>query len=433
MKRAIKAGMLIISVLVIATAVMWVFKICPPEGPWPMPPWCESSPTFNKSDETSWEQPQEYLDMIQGSDWKIPDADIKIATGHTLMDIYNTFLFQNRFESSITSMKKNNAQWVVYDNYWSYHSINPPVIGPYVKLYTHSFRHAREEEIGMMIKSTHESDMKFALMIELNFDVAKGSFTNWEEERKFWTDSAAQLEEMGKALSSPTAEVNAYWDEWFKQYTECVLSNAAIAQKYGADMLVIGKQLDGAVKEGNTQRWKDLIVKVREVYEGPISYAGYTNNYFSQFQEAGFMADLDYITIYLYNSIDIRKDPSIAELKASLEKIIDTQIDYYAEKSGKKVILMTPFQSREFGANQEWFEPADEAPDIAQDLLIQAKMYEALFQALEDEENVEMVWTWGYWWLENDFNRDEGSAASFEKSSSIRNKPAAEVIKRWSR
>ena len=349
------------------------------------------------------------------------------------MDIYNTFLFKNRFESSILSMKNNNAQWAVYDNYWSYHSINPPVIGEYIKLYEHSFRHATEEEIGMMIKTTHENGMKFALMSELNFDVAKGSFTNWEEERKFWTDSAALLEEMGKGLSSPTPEINAYWDEWFKQYTTFILSNAQIAQKYGADMLVIGKQIDGAVKEGNTQRWKKLIKEVREIYEGPISYAGYTNNGYTQFQEAGFITELDYITIYMYNSIDTNENPSIAELKTSFEKIIDDQADYYYKKTGKKVILLTPFQSRGFGANQEWFEPAAEAPNVKQDLLMQAKMYEALFQALEDEESVAMVWTWGYWWLENDFNRDEGSPASFEKSSSVRNKPAAEVIKRWSK
>jgi hypothetical protein len=371
--------------------------------------------------------------MVRGSEWKIPEGEIKITTGNTFMDIYNTFLFKNRFESSIIAMKNNNAKWAVYDNYWSYHSINPPVIGPFNDIYKHSFRHATEEEIGMMIKTTHENGLNFALMAELCFDVAKGSFTNWEEGRKFWNDSAALLQEMGEALLSPTAEVNAFWDEWFEQYTSFICSNATTAQKYGADMLVIGKQIEGAVREGNTERCKTLIKQVRDIYKGPISYAGWTVNDYTQFQDAGFIGDLDYITIYMYNSIDIKENPSIAELKTSFEKIIDDQADYYYRKTGKKIILLTPFQSRDFGANQEWFEPATEAPDVKQDLLIQAKMYEALFQALEDEESVEMVWTWGYWWLENDFNRDGGTPASFEKSSSVRNKPAAEVIKRWSK
>lgn len=44
-------------------------------------------------------------------------------------------------------------------------------------------------------------------------------------------------------------------------------------------------------------------------------------------------------------------------------------------------------------------------------------MYEALFQALADKDYIESVWTWGYWWLEDDFNREDGNAASFDKSS----------------
>ena len=469
MKKLIKVFGISILFIIVAVFVMWIFKICPPEGPWPMPPWCSNTQistiypqsdsakagitqqgAVNKGttgqqpktditrqatpvDDTTWQQPQEYLNMISGPEWLTADSVRRITTGHTFMDLNNTFLFKNRFTSTIKSMKSNNAQWAVFDNYNSYHSLNPPVIGPYKDMWEHSFRHATENELKTMIETAHQNGMKFALMTELNFDVAKGKFTTWEENQKFWQDSQALLDRMGSGLDNPTPEQTEYWDKWFVEYTKFILSNASVAQKYGADMLVIGKQIDGAVRMGNTQRWKKLIKEVRGVYLGPIAYAGYTHNDYTQFQECGFVSDLDYIIIYMYNAVAEDENPSIVKLKESFERIIDKQADYYYQKTGKKVILLTPFQSRDYGAKQEWFEPSTTAPGVKKDLLIQAKMYEALFQALSDEKAVEMVWTWGYWWLEDNFNRDEGSPASFEKSSTIRNKPAAEVIKKWSK
>ncbi len=469
MKKLLKLLGMFILFIIAAVIVMWIFKICPPQGPWPMPPWCDNSQTseaYQQSDtakagitqqgsanqgtggqqsktdttgkgtaagDTVWQQPQEYLNMISGPGWLPADSVTKITTGHTFMDLNNTFLFKNRFAPTIKSMKSNNAQWAVFDNYNSYHSLNPPVIGTYTDTSEHSFRHATDAELKTMIETTHQNGLKFALMTELSFDVAQGKFTTWEENEKFWKDSQALLDKMGSGLDKPTSEQTAYWDKWFAEYTKFIMSNASAAQKYGADMLVIGKQIDGAVRMGNTQRWKKLIQEVRSVYQGPIGYAGFTNNDYTQFQECGFISDLDSIIIYMYNAVSQKENPSIAELKDSFERIIDKQADYYYEQTGKKVILLTPFQSRDYGAKQVWFEPAAPAPGVKQDLLIQAKMYEALFQALSDEKSVEMVWTWGYWWLENDFNREQGSQASSEKSSTVRNKPAAEVIKKWSK
>ncbi|MBC8496450.1 MAG: protein kinase, partial [Chloroflexi bacterium] len=54
-----KAGIIlggIIGVLLLGLILMWVFDICPPEGPWPIPPWCPGStyklPTIGGEEET---------------------------------------------------------------------------------------------------------------------------------------------------------------------------------------------------------------------------------------------------------------------------------------------------------------------------------------------------------------------------------------------
>ena len=46
----------VIGVILLALILMWVFDICPPEGPWPIPPWCPGStyklPTIGGAEET---------------------------------------------------------------------------------------------------------------------------------------------------------------------------------------------------------------------------------------------------------------------------------------------------------------------------------------------------------------------------------------------
>ena len=57
-------------------------------------------------------------------------------------------------------------------------------------------------------------------------------------------------------------------------------------------------------------------------------------------------------------------------------------------------------------------------------------MYEALFQSIQDKDWVAGVWTWGYWWRDDFINHEAGDA-SFEKSSTVRNKPAMWIIQKW--
>lgn len=363
MKKLTKIMIAIPVLLVAVVVVMWVFKISPPPGPWPMPPWYEGDVKLD-ADETPWVQPQENLDLVNGEGFISASSVVKVSTGHTFMDIYNTRIFEKSLTPTIESIKQNNGSWVIYDNYNSYHQMNPPVIGPIPNSNPQTFRSASEKELQSMIQLVHDQGLKFALMTELNYDVAMGQFTTWDESQEFWDSSATFLTQMGENLDQATAEQNTYWDQWFEQYTACILFNTEVAENYGADMLLIGKQIDGAVRKGNTARWEELIRQVRETYSGPISYAAWTNNDYTQLQDAGFLDSLDYITIYMYNPISSLENPSVAQLKESFEAILQKQAAYYAQKTGKKIILLTPFQSRDFGGKQEWFEPATSAKDI---------------------------------------------------------------------
>ncbi len=363
---------------------------------------------------------------MAGPEWRAdPGLGDDFMVGHTFMDVYTSTLLRETLDTTLQAMRANGASWVVYDNYWSYVSFDPPLISAFPP--TEGFRNATREELCQMIDRAHELELKFALMLELNFDLAKGEFTTWEENLDFWQASQRLLDEKGQDIPAN----QEFWEGWFTTYGDFVLTQAGIAQDCGADLFVIGKQIDGAVKPQLAGSWRDLIDQVRKVYSGPVSYAAFTNEHYSQAQE--FPADaLDYLIIYLYNRISDLESPSLPELAAAFENFHDRQFEPLSRGSGVPVIFLTPFQSRDFGARQEWFEPAAPAPEVGEDLLIQAMLYEALFQSLEDEDWAVGVFSWGYWWRE-DFTRlwDEGDA-SFNKSSSVRNKPAEWIFRKWS-
>jgi hypothetical protein len=102
------------------------------------------------------------------------------------------------------------------------------------------------------------------------------------------------------------------------------------------------------------------------------------------------------------------------------------RFDILYNKFRKPLIIITPFQSRDYAAKMEWFEPMASAPQVKQDFIAQADLYEAFFESTLDEPWLGGVFTWGYW-IEPDFN----PKYSFDKSSSIRSKPAELVVRKW--
>jgi hypothetical protein len=247
--------------------------------------------------------PDEYKTIFSQSDWEQnPSLSDELFTGNAVMDWYSDITFTHYLDPTLDSIQLSGGDWVAFDNYWSYYCIEPPVMGPFTDRSNNVFRDATELEIGVMIEKTHARNMKFALTTELNWDVMRGPLQGWDYQQAFWERSAKILEQRARELDKPTAHTNQFWDAWFQAYGKFVLSQAQIAQNHGADMLVIGKQIDGAGAPGNEPRWKVLIAEIRDIYKGPINYGAWTNQDYSQ---ADFFPceDLDYIIVYYYNTI----------------------------------------------------------------------------------------------------------------------------------
>jgi len=205
-----------------------------------------------------------------------------------------------------------------------------------------------------------------------------------------------------------------------------MLYSAKVAEENNIEVLTMGKQLVGPMIKENEQRWRNLIAKVRAVYHGKLAQAPFNNQHTMLHEDMTWADDLDYVIVYYYNAVSEKESPSLEELKEAMEKFNTEQFDPIYEKYQTPIIMLLPFQSRDYAAKQEWFEPMASAPNVKQDLVAQAELYEAFFETTIDEPWLAGVMTWGYW-----TNEPLDLPSSFEKSSTLRDKPASLVIRKW--
>lgn len=371
----------------------------------------------------------------------LPWADSPVLTkpgfqkGHTLMDGGGWIIAGARAGSlwdTFDAIKDDGGQWVGYDYYWAYKDTSAPEI---VDEKPAGVIHAADDDsIGLMAAEAHKRGMKFFLITELEWTVMPGEFPSGDndaymqyQEQK-WSAGQKTVQEMADRLAKDPADpvANAYWDRWFLQFGQFMKKSATIAEKHDIEMLALGKQIDGAMIPANEQRWRKLIADVRTVYHGKLTQVLFTNEWSDHTSQVPWADDLDVITIYYYNRFSDKEQPSRAELEAAMDGFNRRQFDPLYAKYKKPLVFLLPFQSRDHAAAQQWFEPMATAPAVRQDLVAQADLYEAFGRSTLDEPWLAGVYTWGYW-IEPGFN----PKYSFEKSSTVRNKPASLVVRKW--
>jgi hypothetical protein len=104
---------------------------------------------------------------------------------------------------------------------------------------------------------------------------------------------------------------------WFRNYKAMVLDYARLAAASGADMFSIGCEFDSLTGPAYRAQWLDIIAAVREVYDGPITYAG---DWIAA-KDVSFWDKVDYIGIDAYNPLSDHPDPSVDELIAGWTQV----------------------------------------------------------------------------------------------------------------
>ncbi len=395
-----------------------------------------AAPVLPRPAGVKYQVPAGYLQTFAGPDWKqSPQPRPGFIMGHTITDYFSTAYADAYLDSTVKAVSEAGGGWVLHAQQATYHSVEPPVIGdtkprnPYTE-----HREATEEELGRMVGAAKARGLKFGLMLEVTPDGLRetggvnASLTASDQASAVRAEET--IERWANRLEPGDLAAQAYWDAWFDQYGAFVLKQAEIAQKLGIDLMAVGKQAGAATRGGNASRWKRLIAQVRQRYTGKLTYVSWTSETASEHGAFPF-EDLDYITFYLATKLSDADQPSVAEMKAVFEKYNDEIFEPASKTTGKPVLFLARFQSRTQGARNEWFESGLPQPQIGEDLPIQARMYEAFFQAMEDEPWVAGTFSWGFWWRDDFDTIFNPGEASINKGSSIRNKPVTGIWRRW--
>lgn len=241
-------------------------------------------------------------------------------------------------------------------------------------------------------------EMGFRVMLKPHIWIGRGDFDpdNWRSKIDF--DDPKKIE------------------AWFSSYEKFILGEAELAEKTGAEMLVVGTELVGVSKY--TEEWRKLIEKIRTVYRGKLTYAAEGMNA----QKIEFWDDLDYIGIDAYFPLAEIIDPSLEELVEGWKKY-EPQIKALSNKYGKQVIFTEiGFKSVQGTAIKPWEWKQDGKTSERE----QALAFEATSIAFKDKPYLAGIFVWKYFTDINSYER-----ANNEKGFTPYGKEAEKVISGW--
>lgn len=141
----------------------------------------------------------------------------------------------------------------------------------------------------------------------------------------------------------------ADWLLFEKEYEQFILTYAKVAADEKFELFCIGTELNNFIVT-RQYFWKALIIKIRKIYKGKLTYAANWDSY----QNPEFWEQLDLIGIDAYFPLSENKTPTIEELNTAWiplkKEIHDFSID------NQKPILFTEFGYRniDYTARQPW-------------------------------------------------------------------------------
>ena len=205
------------------------------------------------------------------------------------------------------------------------------------------------------------------------------------------------------------------WQTLENSYEKFMLAYAGLAQDTKVSILCVGTELEQFVKN-RPEFWKKLVVNIKEVYKGKLTYAANWDEY----PRTTFWEDLDYIGIDAYFPLSEERTPSVAQLKQGWEKHKDKMKALSIEKG--KPILFTEYgyRSMDFTAKKPWLVDRNE-DKVNLDGQVNAK--KAIFEEFwkEDWFAGGYVWKW--------FINHDKAGGGKDNRFTPQNKPAQLVIR----
>ncbi len=205
------------------------------------------------------------------------------------------------------------------------------------------------------------------------------------------------------------------WKLLEDSYSNFILEYAELAQELHVEIFCIGTELETFI-DNRPEYWKQLIVDVKKIYKGKLTYAANWNEY----DRTPFWHDLDYIGIDAYFPVSDEKTPTLEACRNGW-KVYKPSIKTFFE-AHKKPILFTEYgyRSVDFSGKEPW--QSDRAMTVV-NLEAQSNTLQVLFEEFWNEDWFAggFLWKWFH-----DYN---GVGGETDNQFTPQNKPAEAIIK----
>lgn len=140
--------------------------------------------------------------------------------------------------------------------------------------------------------------------------------------------------------------------EWIAlehNYQKFILFYANVAQTTNCELFCIGTELN-SFAVARPIFWNELILKIKEIYTGKITYAENWDTY----KNVPFLNQLDYIGIDAYFPLTSEKTPTIKALSKAWRPI-KNEIELLSKKYNKQILFTEyGYQSKDYSAQEPW-------------------------------------------------------------------------------
>lgn len=248
----------------------------------------------------------------------------------------------------------------------------------------------------------------------------------------------------GQSSSWPaSAQTEDEWQAWFNSYQTFILNYAKIAEQTGAAELIIGGKSvlpsfigginpdgsDADVPDFSEGLWLALIEDLRETYNGRLVWG--TNAHENMDPLPEFIDDFDGIYISVSSPLTVVEQPTLEDIKAGFTNVIDSLVYEVYRSTLKPITIALAYPSvdgavqgcliLEDSCSRDSLYQPGEITISTIDLAEQAMIYNAVLPVIASREWITGISVRGY----------DPTLISFDNSSSIAGKPAADVIQYW--
>ncbi len=420
MKKAAKIFIGVFILLLIGATSMFVFKLCPPEGPWIKPPWCEGSAyiPFKYTElnyiKKTYQPTNKKLDFIVGTMdmWGNP---------HLLLDLGEDT--KDNVKSTLKKISEIGAEGLYLTDFAQFTS------DLQIKEGSTGAETISQKELEGIVSTAKQLGLKKVILIVNLYNLELG-FSRW---RKGDTTNT----NISQILSSKNKE---NWKKLFENWNEFLKNEAQKASKAGVDYLVV---VPGDFVFSNTEdkeilnsAYKLFADTARKFFKGKIGIFLYYNDVAKIKEDT--LKKFDFVVVswdpngdYMAREIfkNVKEDPE--EIKKAFK--IWLSLPSWQHLKDKEIFLSITMPSYDGALQKGWIEPGGTyGPEYKKDYKEQALAYEALFRSLyENDFNISGIISYGYWWTDRIY--PEVRVLRNDLSHSIRNKDAEKVFYKWSK